>query len=119
MKIRQGFVSNSSSSSFCIIGVTGDIAKTLARKEHLSSLYDEEGEWDYGHGEYWCKSDSILKYYGDGEEVYYAGIDAEELLNSMTVPEIATEFTKVCKDALGINVNPEQVKLRYGEVGNG
>jgi len=33
MKIRNGFVSNSSSSSFCIIGVTGDWASVLADAE--------------------------------------------------------------------------------------
>jgi hypothetical protein len=33
MKIRNGFVSNSSSSSFCIIGVTGQWAERLADAE--------------------------------------------------------------------------------------
>lgn len=57
MKIRQGFVSNSSSSSFCMYGVYFDyesdisealIEKGLATKEELSDgVYDFFDDWSF------------------------------------------------------------------------
>ena len=44
MKIRQGFVSNSSSSSFCIIGVQDEnLIRSLAKKEN-KNFYDFQDE---------------------------------------------------------------------------
>ncbi len=56
MKIRQGFVSNSSSSSFCIYGITMDewdmkdalIKKGIATEEDLSEgLYEYLDDWSF------------------------------------------------------------------------
>ena len=57
MKIRQGFVSNSSSSSFCIYGITVDesevkealIAKGATEEELSDGLYEYFDNWSYNH----------------------------------------------------------------------
>lgn len=57
MKIRQGFVSNSSSSSFCIYGITVDedevkealIAKGATEDELSDGLYEYFDSWSYDY----------------------------------------------------------------------
>lgn len=51
MKIRDGFVSNSSSSSFIIIGVFCDDALAVAKKHDLSA-YDGSGGYEIAEGDH-------------------------------------------------------------------
>jgi hypothetical protein len=57
MKIRQGFVSNSSSSSFCIYGITVEesevkealIAKGATEEDFADGLYEFFDSWSYDY----------------------------------------------------------------------
>jgi len=110
MKIRQGFVSNSSSSSFLIVGVS---AHRSGVKERVKELMEKDGcnedEMGYGVGE-----GRNFMYYG-GYEIDYIGLDAEKMLmKDMTVSEIRTEFIKRA-NKLGWTPNPKDIELYYGE----
>jgi hypothetical protein len=123
MKIRNGFVSNSSSSSFCIIGTTynSEIAKLVKAEGKNFTHYDEESEsWiegtDYlGYG---CDSGKVVMFYGDdGPE--YVGVEAVDLLEQHSLPEARKAFCKLVKECLNVDIDPRFVDLHYGEAGNG
>ena len=89
MKIRNGFVSNSSSSSFCIYGVcldSSEITDSYEPKE-TETEEDEDDEVD----EESCEEvlDSLLKdtdlgYWSDYNDNYYLGISLTEQEDDQT-----------------------------------
>ncbi len=118
MKIRNGFVSNSSSSSFLIVGVNsyGD--------ERLSQLAVADGVED-GFGGY--NNGKTLVFLG-GENEYdekynptnykpdYVGVEAEQALkDGRTVADLKKEFLEKA-EALGFTFSEAEVDLHYGEV---
>lgn len=117
MKIRNGFVSNSSSSSFLIVGVSGYNDPRLARLAIADKW--EEGWGGHHEGKTLIFLGSEYEY-GDGEptnyQPYHVGIDAEQALkDGKTVSELRKEFIEKAK-ALGVVFSEKEVDLHYGEV---
>ena len=120
MKIRNGFVSNSSTSSFLIVG-TGD--DNLIRKlMNAMKIRDDEDlpegfiQFEPSFGVHESKPFSI---YGDEISYAYVGFDIEDDLKcGHTLHTLKRSFIREAK-TLGLEVTEKDLNLFYGEVGDG
>ncbi len=113
MKVRHGFVSNSSSSSFLIVGI--DSYRHNELFEQIMEL-DHFNDEDYGYG-ISGHGDKFI-YYGSSYEPDYIGIDVAEMLETMTLPAIREHVHNMFA-SYGIDVPIAMIDLHYGEVGDG
>ena len=115
MKMRSGFVSNSSSTSFCVIGTSS--------KEYVNRLADAEGflfdasnwnllSWGQAEGK-------VITFYGSDHEAYVAGIDATKVLAHRSIAEARKWFQLEIGTLLGVNIPLNEIDLYYGEAGSG
>ena len=102
MKIRLGFVSNSSSSSFCLIGLArytsddpigGRILAQLCKKEGIDLDSDSDSEIALCGVE----KKEVLTFVGSEGECNYAGLEAEPLLKTYNIPEACKKVKDLIK----------------------
>jgi len=114
MKIRNGFVSNSSSSSFLIYGVYLEEEEVI-KHFGIDCVSDPDDE-DYDEDEIWEKVEAIgLSYYGPSEmwDGYYFGESLSECADDQTMGD----FKKQIRDEINAKtkVNISEDKFDYHE----
>uniref|UniRef100_A0A6M3KZ83 Uncharacterized protein n=1 Tax=viral metagenome TaxID=1070528 RepID=A0A6M3KZ83_9ZZZZ len=118
MKIRDGFVSNSSSSSFLCLGVSDEnLIKKLLKAENPKEIVEDnfsyyEGE---GHG---CLEAKHIMFFGNSEYWQAAGLgegSTLSILENKSLKEARKVFVKLMKDKLGVDIPEKSVSLQFGE----
>ena len=116
MKIRQGFVSNSSSTSFLIVGTANpNIATKLAKADGCTEM----GWGGYSEGKTIIFLGGEGGYDGYTYEPDYAGISVEsDLKSGKTIPELRKVFKELAA-AHGFDIPLANIDLHYGECSDG
>ena len=111
MKTRQGFVSNSSTTSFVAVCTEYKLDEFLEKIE-----YNEENMHD---GCCFLENDDLVVYAWEYEPSFY-GMDIEEhLKNDETISALVAKFKETVLAKYGIDIPLEKIDFDFGEVGSG
>lgn len=115
MKVRVGFVSNSSSSSFLIVGTQdSSIIKAVAQKLGKYDLANNKFtvECSYGY-----KTTEHFNFYG-GYDPEYLGLDVSKKIKTKPYSELVKEFQDTLKKNYDIEIHASDIDLHFGECGD-
>jgi hypothetical protein len=107
MKIRFGFVSNSSSSSFLIVGTDNkSLIEKLLEKERNSIEDDNSG----------VANGDLVSFIGSDDDYHLAGMEIEGLLRKdFTLKELKQKFIERAKKSLDVDITEDDLDLHFGE----
>ena len=115
MKIINGFISNSSTTSFCILG-------TCFKREELKKLLldnfpdlTEDDVSGYDIAETAGEKVELHSERGEEGDYIYLGVDAEDLTKdkyrTRTIDSISLSMCWKLKKALGVDLEPKQISI--------
>ena len=110
MKTRQGFVSNSSSTSFICV------CTEFMLDEFLEKVGYEKG--DMSEGAAFLDDDLVI--YANKYEPSFYGLNIEEYLkNDEVVSSLKIKFKELVLKKTGIDIHLDKIEFDYGEAGSG
>lgn len=110
MKIRSGFVSNSSSSSFCLWGVE-------LEENEFKSIYKIDDDEDTDMYALLDKKVKGLEYVYSGEDgQLYLGMSPGEMKDHQTLGGFKEDIAKKLSKILKQEVSTNKIRLHYGEI---
>ena len=130
MKIRSGFVSNSSTSSFIILNVSDRKVKDkLTRALRLDELLDEEDYWyenileagweNYDYGLYNHKKSGIIAALTEDGDVWSIGLELEKLLKQDLNLSQCKQLLKEKLKELKIDIEDKDMSIRVDQSSSG
>ena len=126
MKLRAGFVSNSSSTSFCLIGTKDrQVVGMIADKQGLDMYYQEYQDPDSHEWVTKEPRDCLIRgkfshdewIYVGNEEPYAVGLDAETVLAGRDLFTARYYVWTMIREKFNVGISLEDVELLYGRAG--
>lgn len=112
MKIRSGFVSNSSTTSFIAV------LTKYKLDEFVEKIGGKNDDDDYSYGAKFLSNDLVI-FANDYQPMSY-GLNIEHSLkNDEIVSDLKIKFREIVKQKTGIDIPIEEIQFDFGEVGSG
>lgn len=101
MKVRHDFVTNSSSTSYCIVGISDEsLVEEILNADAKVTL-------------------NILRVVHDEYDNAMVGFDAEEILQDKSIAQATHELVELLRRTLDVHVTVDDIKLLFGGYYNG